>query len=535
MLKSKWALILLLFFILSMPMGAAAQSMAAAEYGPWSEWQAEPIAGQAGLEVERQLLTVTQDNFEWHYNRYVYFNTEKQGWFAAAREQEGGYCREGSGYWEETTQTQPLSVTGQDGEDLVYGQGWFNEEVRNRTSSLQRQMYRSRVVRKVTCEVSSAQMLMFPGDSRQLNVNFYDGGSLTYLSGDNRVATVDQSGMVTAQAVGSAQLVARSSKGREVAVEVLVCQEKAHVPDGVYTLRLLGTTKTLAQGKSITRQSDNLVVKEYTGERPQRFIVTGAGSATFTMHPLNHKKWYVDIARRKGKVALGSNVQTHQKKDRGAQYWRAVSVPDGSYILYPKADAKLVMGAESEGAGNNVRLEALDVLDEADRWLLVKADTSVDPQEPFVRPVARDGLSYVQSEYDDQHPGIQFGAGGRRAFVLSAARGTVLQVWDECGHDYPKTPGEGGRLIDPCGADEKSLGKYVLIDHGGGVTALYAHLSSVFVSEGDSVRQGSLLGRSGATGSTDQVGLYFELRVNGEQTDPRGYIKLPALGEPIEQ
>ena len=512
----------------------ALKSVAAADYGPLSPWQSVPRHEALGLEVERQTRTLTQNHFSWRYTRYVYYNTQAQGWYAAAQEQSGPHCQEGSGRWEETTQDQPLEQTGLDGEDPVYQGGWFNQEVRNQPTSSQQEMYRSRQVRKVSCEVSSTQILLFPGDSRQLTVNFFDGGAMTYLSSDNAVATVDQTGLVSAQAVGAAQLTVTSSAGRQVVVEVLVCQQKAHIPDGVYTLRLLGSTKALSQGSRITSQSDNLVVKDYTGERTQRFVVTGASQATFTLHPLNHRKWYVDMARIDGKVALGSNVQTHKVRDRGAQYWRAVYVPDGSYILYSRTEPKLVMGAESQGAGNNVRLEAMELMDEADRWLLVKADTAVDPVDAFARPLARDGASYVQTEYGPDHQGVTFAANGRRVYVLSAAMGTVVQVGDGCGHDYPKSAGQDGALVDPCTGDGQCLGKYVLVDHGGGVTALYAHLSQVYVSVGDSLRQGSLLGRSGATGSVDQVGFFFQMMENGQTVDPRTRIKLPAQGEPIQ-
>ena len=53
----------------------------------------------------------------------------------------------------------------------------------------------------------------------------------------------------------------------------------------------------------------------------------------------------------------------------------------------------------------------------------------------------------------------------------------------------------------------------------------YSHLSERLVSEGDSVRQGQIIGRSGATGWVTAPHLHLDVQVNGEYVDP-----LEALG-----
>ena len=69
----------------------------------------------------------------------------------------------------------------------------------------------------------------------------------------------------------------------------------------------------------------------------------------------------------------------------------------------------------------------------------------------------------------------------------------------------------------------EDLGIYglcVLIDHGLGVHSLYAHLSKVDVSEGESVEKGATLGRSGATGLAGGDHLHFAILVGGHYVDP---------------
>ena len=65
-----------------------------------------------------------------------------------------------------------------------------------------------------------------------------------------------------------------------------------------------------------------------------------------------------------------------------------------------------------------------------------------------------------------------------------------------------------------------SYGLYVIVDHGNGYTTLYAHLSSISVTQGQRVTQGQLLGLSGRTGYATGNHLHFEVRYNDTILDP---------------
>lgn len=75
--------------------------------------------------------------------------------------------------------------------------------------------------------------------------------------------------------------------------------------------------------------------------------------------------------------------------------------------------------------------------------------------------------------------------------VVAAASGTVYRSWEYYG------------------------GNYIIINHGGGYSTLYAHLSSFSVANGATVKQGQEIGKVGDSGKVTAPHLHFEERVNG--------------------
>lgn len=81
---------------------------------------------------------------------------------------------------------------------------------------------------------------------------------------------------------------------------------------------------------------------------------------------------------------------------------------------------------------------------------------------------------------------------------------------------------DGGTVAEATYSD--SYGNYVMINHGNGYTTVYAHMSSIAVSAGQSVSQGDTIGYVGSTGWSTGPHCHFEIRLNGSTTDPTGYF-----------
>lgn len=90
----------------------------------------------------------------------------------------------------------------------------------------------------------------------------------------------------------------------------------------------------------------------------------------------------------------------------------------------------------------------------------------------------------------------------------------------------PVYASRAGKVITAV-TSNRGYGIYVLIDHGDGYSTLYAHMSARYVSTGDNVSKGQMIGRVGSTGNSTGPHLHFEVRYYGEKKNPMNFVKKP--------
>jgi murein DD-endopeptidase MepM/ murein hydrolase activator NlpD len=112
------------------------------------------------------------------------------------------------------------------------------------------------------------------------------------------------------------------------------------------------------------------------------------------------------------------------------------------------------------------------------------------------------GARTINGSYE-YHPGIDIAVPSGTP-IRAAAAGTVIFTEPE--------------------ASSGGYGNYTCIDHGGGLSTCYAHQETFAVSAGQQVAQGQIIGYSDCTGYCFGPHLHFEVRINGEVTDPMAYL-----------
>jgi murein DD-endopeptidase MepM/ murein hydrolase activator NlpD len=98
------------------------------------------------------------------------------------------------------------------------------------------------------------------------------------------------------------------------------------------------------------------------------------------------------------------------------------------------------------------------------------------------------------------HGGIDMAAPAGTA-VHAAAAGRASVAWSPAGY-----------------------GRFVVVQHGGGIATLYGHLDSTALRSGDAVEAGQEIGRVGSTGLSTGPHLHFEVRRGGRPVEPAPWL-----------
>jgi murein DD-endopeptidase MepM/ murein hydrolase activator NlpD len=94
-----------------------------------------------------------------------------------------------------------------------------------------------------------------------------------------------------------------------------------------------------------------------------------------------------------------------------------------------------------------------------------------------------------------------------------------------CGYGVPIYAANSGRVIKAQGGYNGGYGNITIIDHGNGTQTLYGHQSKIYVSIGETVTKGQVIGAMGSTGRSTGPHIHFEVRSGGVRRNPLSYIK----------
>jgi murein DD-endopeptidase MepM/ murein hydrolase activator NlpD len=100
---------------------------------------------------------------------------------------------------------------------------------------------------------------------------------------------------------------------------------------------------------------------------------------------------------------------------------------------------------------------------------------------------------------------------GHRAIDIGAPTGSAVLATD-------------GGFVSFAGWTDVGYGYLIVVDHANGFATYYAHLSNIYVTEGQAVERGRVIGAAGNTGNSTGPHLHFEVRRNGVQQNPRAYL-----------
>jgi len=317
----------------------------------------------------------------------------------------------------------------------------------------------------------------------------------------------------------------RLQVGQELRIPLVAAEERPpRVPPGVeaYRVRPGDTLASLAQRFGLSPLE--LVSANPSLESLDRLVVGSVlyipKGAKGLLVALPEGETLVDLARRFGlspvQVARANGIQD------------PTELRAGDLVLLPGIEAKTTyqrLLAKQE-AERQARLEAerkrqeeLRRLAEERRKLEARRQAQLRQDRQAAKPAVR-RVSY-------QEGGMRWPLSGFRITTYFGGRGAFQRY--HTGIDLvapygtPIVAAKSGQ-VEVAGWSSFGYGFHVVLDHGGGVETLYAHMSRIAVRPGQWVEAGQVIGYVGSTGWSTGPHLHFEVRVNGVPRNPLAYL-----------
>lgn len=203
------------------------------------------------------------------------------------------------------------------------------------------------------------------------------------------------------------------------------------------------------------------------------------------------------VATQKNEIDLMQQRLAHQKANLQAE-----TVAQTNVVKRLKSDRRSLELAEDRLEQDSRQITALILAKNQSSPGIMLVPGTGKMMYPVIGPVTSEfgWRTHPILGYEKFHSGIDFGV-DYGTLIYAADSGTVIfSGW------------YGG------------YGNAVIIDHGNGVSTLYAHSSELYVSDGQSVQKGQPIATVGSTGFSTGPHLHFEVRASGEPTDPAAFL-----------
>lgn len=194
-------------------------------------------------------------------------------------------------------------------------------------------------------------------------------------------------------------------------------------------------------------------------------------------------------------------ILVKQKKQQLHEYEKSIAKQKELVVAYEQEIAKqeqLILRLETEGreqyAGDissNLGTVTVEETGGKFTWPCPSSRRVTSPFGYRVHPVLKTRRL---------HNGIDIG-GSHGSSIVAAGSGTVIGA-----------------------AYNSSMGNYVMISHGNGITTVYMHCSSLLVRSGQKVTRGQQIARVGSTGLSTGPHLHFSVMKNGSYVNPWNYL-----------
>ena len=176
---------------------------------------------------------------------------------------------------------------------------------------------------------------------------------------------------------------------------------------------------------------------------------------------------------------------------------------DSKYTIYSGQWLKLWQGNAAPASNNN------------------SYSAPVQSQTTYTPPVTQTPTP-VYEVTANATSGYEYPSSNQVTRNFDAAAGN-MGIWFAGNMGDPVLASQSGTVLYS-GNGLTEYGNLIMIRHSDNYITAYAHNSQLLVKEGDAVQRGQRIANMGSSGQTNQVGLEFQVRLNGNPIDPRAVL-----------
>ena len=182
-----------------------------------------------------------------------------------------------------------------------------------------------------------------------------------------------------------------------------------------------------------------------------------------------------------------------------------------------KAEEKKERDAYNELAADKKAFEAIEEKAKAQREAIIK-EAAAKANNSGSAPISLTG-----GKLNKPASGTYTSMYGPRTHPVTGQKGKMHTGVDIAAPTGTSIVAAEAGTVSVSGYDS-GYGNYIVVNHGGGLSTLYAHCSARLVSVGAKVTRGQLIAKMGSTGLSTGSHLHFEVRINNAHTNPLPYI-----------
>ncbi len=272
-----------------------------------------------------------------------------------------------------------------------------------------------------------------------------------------------------------------------------------------------------------------LVVAAYVGATDGRETVTFSASSVTDVYIGLQYLTYITADNDRAMLEFES-LQTQEERQQVLIKADEVDVNEQIDALEVVEDALAVLVADQTEKAEAVAVQLaslaakLDAVDEAITDFSVELDGLEAEQARVERLIEQEASKEGEAPgiLVRPVPGAITSSFGMRVHPILGYSRMHSGVDMNAGYGQEIKAGAAGRVI--LASSYGGYGNAIILDHGGGMTTLYAHQSSFNVSYGDQVGAGDIIGYVGSTGLSTGPHLHFEVRLFGSPVNPAGYL-----------